>query len=955
MTRLNLSLAGCLMLLSLLVSCDRAGSSQFSAPEWPEITREMRPWTRWWWPGSAVQESDIVSMLDAYAEAGLGGMEVTTIYGARGWEDRYRDYLSPEWMDLFTFTLDEAARRDLGIDLANASGWPFGGPWVDPEDACRYLAHKEYRVHEGERITEQIEYIQEPMVRTLGPRPEIEDMAWPIAENENLQEIAFEQVRYPVPLPLLAVTANGPDGQYLDLTKQVKDGMLDWTAPEGDWSVCALFLGWHGKMVERAGPGGEGDVIDHFSSRAITHYLQRFDKAFKKRDVSHIRYYFNDSYEVDDARGSSDWTEKFFGEFSRRRGYDLKAHMPDLLGFSGDEETSRRVLFDYRTTIGELLLENYSMLWQKWADAQGKGIRNQAHGSPANILDLYAVSDVPETEGRSIVGMKTASSAAHVAAHPLVSSESATWLNEHFLSSLGDVKNALDVYFLAGVNHIFYHGTCMSPDDAPWPGWLFYAAVHFQPTNPFWKDFAALNEYVARCQSFLQAGQPDNDLLLFFDATDLLNVRGRELLYHMSQTTAETSAIGRYATSLYQRGYTWDYVTDRMIGKNLDVRGGRIVNGHGASYQALVLPHCQEILPETFSRIVWLARHGATVIIEDDLPDDVPGLGRLESRRKTLWKLESSLEFTQQPDYQIAKLGSGRILVGANLDLMLDAVGITRERMYDLGMQCISRRLDDGGYAYFIRNSSREAVQGWIPLDVKAAAADLYNPMDGQIGRAQLRAGENGTEIWLSLLPGESLLVRTGDAPAVGAAEAYPFYALSADAVPLDGPWTVSFVDGGPTLPEARDIVRTGSWTEYGEEYERFSGTAEYVTTLPPQQTAGPCLLDLGEVANSASVTLNGEFIGTAYTRPFQLVLTARQAARGGELRIRVSNLMANRIAWMDREGLPWRIFYNANIQARLPQDRGSDGWFTAASWQPLPSGLIGPVSVAPLAVRQAD
>ena len=108
-------------------------------------------------------------------------------------------------------------------------------------------------------------------------------------------------------------------------------------------------------------------------------------------------------------------------------------------------------------------------------------------------------------------------------------------------------------------------------------------------------------------------------------------------------------------------------------------------------------------------------------------------------------------------------------------------------------------------------------------------------------------------------------------------------------------------------------------------------------------------------MANSASVTLNGEFIGTAYTRPFQLVLTARQAASGGELRIRVSNLMANRIAWMDREGLPWRIFYNANIQARLPQDRGSDGWFTAASWQPLPSGLIGPVSVAPLAVRQAD
>ncbi|MBQ9477317.1 MAG: glycoside hydrolase family 2 protein [Bacteroidales bacterium] len=955
MNRKNLSLFRLVPILLLAISCGQAQTSQSFDLQWPEISSQTRPWTRWWWPGSAVQESDIVSMLDAYSQAGLGGMEVTTIYGAKGWEDRYRDYLSDEWMDLFCFTLKEAASRDLGVDLANASGWPFGGPWVDPEDACRYLAHKEYFLHGGERVTEPVEYIQEPMVRTLGLSRSIDEVAFPITENDSLQQIAFEQVRYPVPLPLLAVTANGPDGQYLDLTDRVEDGVLDWTAPEGDWTVCALFLGWHGKMVERAGPGGEGDVIDHFSARTITNYLERFDEAFQGRDVSHIRYYFNDSYEVDDARGSSDWTEDFFDEFRARRGYDLRAHMPDLLGIGDDAETARRVLFDYRTTIGELLLENYSTLWQKWAAAQGKGIRNQAHGSPANILDLYAVSDVPETEGRSIVGMKTASSAAHVTAHLLVSSESATWLNEHFLSTLDDVKNALDVYFLAGVNHIFYHGTCLSPDDAPWPGWLFYAAVHFQPTNPNWKDFAALNEYVARCQSFLQAGQPDNDLLLFFDATDLLNERGRELLYHMSQTTAETSAIGRYASDLYRRGYTWDYVTDRMIVNNLDVRDGRIVNGHGASYQALVLPRCQEILPETFAQIVRLARRGATILIEGGLPQDVPGLGRLDAGRKTLERLTSSLNFARLGDFRLARTGRGRILVGDNLDQLLDAVGVSREKMYDLGLQCISRRLDDGGVVYFVRNSSREAVRGWIPLDVAAAAADLYDPMSGKIGAAQIRHGADGTEVWMALQPGGSLLVRTGDAPAVGASEPYPFYDVCAAPTPLPGPWTVSFVEGGPTLPAERSVSRLESWTAWGPEYARFSGTAEYVTTLPPQPGENPVLLDLGEVDCSASVTLDGEPLGTLFTRPFTLVLTPAQAARGGRLCIRVSNLMANRISWMDREGQLWRIFYNANIQARLPQDRGSDGWFTAAGWQPLPSGLVGPVSVAPLAAQTAD
>ena len=48
------------------------------------------------------------------------------------------------------------------------------------------------------------------------------------------------------------------------------------------------------KNGERAGPGGEGDVIDHFSASAIDHYLSKFDEAFKGKDISYLRYYFND-------------------------------------------------------------------------------------------------------------------------------------------------------------------------------------------------------------------------------------------------------------------------------------------------------------------------------------------------------------------------------------------------------------------------------------------------------------------------------------------------------------------------------------------------------------------------------------------------------------------------------------------------------------------------------------
>ena len=41
------------------------------------------------------------------------------------------------------------------------------------------------------------------------------------------------------------------------------------------------------------------------------------------------------------------------------------------------------------------------------------------------------------------------------------------------------------------------------------------------PRNSIWRDVPTLNEYVARCQSILQSGRPDNDILLYQAIHDL--------------------------------------------------------------------------------------------------------------------------------------------------------------------------------------------------------------------------------------------------------------------------------------------------------------------------------------------------------------------------------------------------------------------------------------------------
>ena len=104
---------------------------------WPVLTAACRPWTRWWWLGSAVSEAEITRHLQRFRDAGLGGVEVSPIYGVSDESEtaRYVPFLSPRWVELLGHTLREAKRLGLGVDMITGTGWPFGGPWVPDADA----------------------------------------------------------------------------------------------------------------------------------------------------------------------------------------------------------------------------------------------------------------------------------------------------------------------------------------------------------------------------------------------------------------------------------------------------------------------------------------------------------------------------------------------------------------------------------------------------------------------------------------------------------------------------------------------------------------------------------------------------------------------------------------------------------------------------------------------------
>ena len=102
-------------------------------------------------------------------------------------------------------------------------------------------------------------------------------------------------------------------------------------------------------------------------------------------------------------------------------------------------------------------------------------------------------------------------------------------------------------------------------------------------------------------------------------------------------------------------------------------------------------------------------------------------------------------------------------------------------------------------------------------------------------------------------------------------------------------------------------------------------------------------MLSLGDVRESARVRINGQEVCTLWALPYQCYIGKYLQQGENLIEIEVTNLPANRIAEMDRQKIPWRKFKDINVAA-LNYKKGN-----YAGWQPVSSGLLGPVRLIPM------
>lgn len=874
---------------SIFLSVFLSSVLSMNAQQWITIPQEAKPYTRWWWLGSAVDSVGLEYNLTELSKAGIGGVEITPIYGVQGNDANEISYLSPRWMRMLKYVEQKGGELGIETNMATGTGWPFGGPLVSEADAATKIV---FDKNEN--------------------------------ENENKNK-------------------NKNDNQNQNENKGT-----------------SFVIGKTKQKVKRAAPGGEGFVLDHFDKEAVAHYFERFDTAFANNGVSFPHTMFNDSYEVYGA----DWTPRLFWEFKERRGYDLEPFTYILN--KKDEERSdadKRIVSDYRETLGELLLENFTTQWTDWAHKHRSITRNQAHGSPANLLDVYAAVDIPECEGfglsdfgirglrkdegftkknfSDISMLKYASSAAHISGKKYTSSETFTWLTEHFRTSLSQCKPDLDLMFLSGVNHVFFHGSCYSPKDAEWPGWRFYASVDMSPNNNWWSAMPAFSKYIERCQSFLQWGEPDNDVLVYLPYYDMIYEQpGTVALFDIHSMEKRAPKFIETVQTIIKSGYDVDYVSDKYL-LNDDIT---------KRYSTIIVPDVQFMPLATLRKLLEIAEKGGQVMFVKGFPKYVPGYNKTQEQNEfvaLLNKLQHKVVFHPE-QAMMTTWGSGSIVTSPTYSDGLQYSKAQIEPMRNQqGLSCI-RRSNPEGHHYFISNLQSKDIDTYVELGVKAKDVFAYNPMNGSIFKARL---DKQGKVRLQLKSGESIILRTFANGTTMTAKQQPIYTThDSRATTLSG-WTLTFKESAPVKIEGEWKMNGNpqSWTEFGDSLLNTTmATGVYKTSfkMPKIATNLAYILDLGDVRETAHVLVNGKDAGMLFAVPYRVDITPYLHAGNNTLEVEVANLPANRIADLDRRGVEWRKFKEINV---VNLDYKKDKYDT---WTPVPSGLNGEVKLIPCTIE---
>jgi hypothetical protein len=462
--------------------------------------------------------------------------------------------------------------------------------------------------------------------------------------------------------------------------------------------------------------------------------------------------------------------------------------------------------------------------------------------------------------------------------------------------------------------------------------------------QPWWDHFRGFADCEARLCLLASGGGHVAPLLLLYPEDDI-----RAHCWDHDLLTRRSDAYNAMGDRLRREGYDFDILDAQAIVEEARVEEAHLATEH-ESFSSVIIPRVDTLRRSVLERCQELVESGGQVIFVGGLPHHSRDAGSDDPRvRELLINLLGAdcHERAERGERIWHRGGEGRAGFAPEAD---DLVEMIRETIPPdvtatpaTGELFAYHRMIEGDHLYLLFNRAEERAHLEVTLSAKGQP-EIWDPVTGDIeALTDHRITETGTRITLLFHPGEIIPVLLR----ATASEAIPRVERTVtQEIPLDGPFRFhvektmarphvawNFTqreDGWTSVAEEMvvpDSLVPGDWCDLGLRF--FSGIGVYETEveLGQMRPGERVILDLGQVAVSAEVSVNGQPAGLVFFEPRGLDITERVLPGMNRLRIAVANTLANYFSQF--EELQERPLNEGGIRPER-----------------LVSGLIGPVVI---------
>lgn len=539
-----------------------------------------------------------------------------------------------------------------------------------------------------------------------------------------------------------------------------KEGELTWEAPQGYWTIIRFGYTTTSARNAPATKEGEGLECDKMDSSAIAFHFRNFPaklvQAAGEYTGNTFKFLLIDSWEC----GFQNWTASFEQQFLTRRSYALRSWIPALCGEIVDNPgKTDAFLHDYRTTIADLIEENYYRKFRDLCHAHrlemhAEIIYGGTQYPPLDVMKANQLADmpmfefwaghnhqkvVPESNPRFFIEHGFPQYAATAYGLKVTGAEAYTAM-AHLSESPWELKPFGDKAYCSGINQFILHSYVHQPNSHVLMTLGPFSSL-FNRNNPYWNHLQGWLAYHARIQYVLQKGVRTAPLLHFI---------GDQLPQTLDDKTFYPVPVN----------YTFNLCNHDVLCNRLRVDKGKLVTPEGIRYELLTLPDEESMELSTLNRLSELVLQGAVIYGPEpsrtlSLANKEENDRKLKTLARKMWgKIDGKNVFENS-------YGKGKVIWGKPLATVLSEQHIVPDFSTagndSIPFLFIKKQLD-GEDVFFVVNQQNQSLSRECIFKTEYKKVKILYPENGKSGELLLyRTGNGMVRLPYSFAPYEAV------------------------------------------------------------------------------------------------------------------------------------------------------------------------------------------------------